>query len=286
MKFLTYLEGDRERVGVLSDDGARVHPLAEFADMTALIETYPGNKAALAQKAAQPGGVPLEKVTLQAPIPQPRHDLICVGQNYLKHAMESAKFKGIPFKKAEQPVYFGKRVNRALGNGEAICSHRDFTDKLDYEVELGVVIGRRCDHIKADEVFNSIFGYTIINDVSARDVQFAHDQFFFGKSLDGFTPIGPWIVTADEFANPPHLQVKSRINGETRQDDNTEDFLFDIPYLVSQLSRGIVLEPGDMIATGTPAGVGMGFEPPKYIGPGDVVECEIEGIGILRNPVK
>ncbi len=149
---------------------------------------------------------------------------------------------------------------------------------------------RICDNcmsrVPADRVFDYIFGYTVANDVSARDRQINHVQYTYGKSMDGFAPMGPWIVTIDEFKSPPHLQIKSRVNGEERQNSNTNDFIFDIPYLLSELSLGITLEPGDILITGTPAGVGMGFNPPKFMKPGDVVECEVEGIGVLRNTVK
>ncbi|MDR2909265.1 MAG: fumarylacetoacetate hydrolase family protein [Oscillospiraceae bacterium] len=286
MKFLTFSQNDgaKEEVGVLSPDGERVHGLSRFSDMYELIEAYPREREEILRLSHEPGGLPLGQVKIHAPITRPRHDIICVGMNYLQHAIESARFKGVEYKKLSQPVYFGKRVNRAVGHGEAIPPHCDFTEKLDYESELGVVMGRRCDHAGKEEVFDYIFGYTIINDVSARDLQNNHGgQFFLGKGLDGFTPIGPWIVTADEFACPPNFKVKCRVNGEERQNSNTGEFIFDIPFLVSQLSRGIVLEPGDMIATGTPSGVGMGFQPPKFLSPGDVIECEIEGIGVLRN---
>ncbi len=290
MKFVTYSEGNgAETVGVLTPDGAGVHALrdcgVECRNMLELIEKYDGKMAAALQGKITAPGRPLAGVTLAAPIPHPRHDLICVGQNYLAHAIESAKFSGVEFKKNEYPVYFAKRVNRAVPPEGDISAHADLTSKLDYEAELAVIIGRRCDHVRPEEVFNYVFGYTIVNDVSARDLQTNHKQFLFGKSLDNFTPMGPCIVTRDEVGSPPQLRVRTWLNGELRQDSNTSDFIYDIPFLVSQLSQGIVLEPGDILITGTPSGVGLGQNPPAFLKVGDRLEMEIEGIGRLRNRI-
>ncbi|MCC8190778.1 MAG: fumarylacetoacetate hydrolase family protein, partial [Planctomycetes bacterium] len=218
--------------------------------------------------------------------PHPPRDLLCVGQNYLEHALETARFKGTEYHQPEYPVIFSKRVIRAVPPEGEIPAHADITAALDYEAELAVVIGKRCDHVRPEEVFAHVFGYTIVNDVSARDIQMNHVQYTFGKGLDGFAPMGPWIATVDEFAAPPHLNVVTRVNGEVRQNSNTSEFIFDIPRLISELSSGITLLPGDILITGTPSGVGMGFSPPKFLQPGDVVECEIEGIGVLRNVVR
>ena len=293
MKFVTYLDGQADVPGVLSADGAWVYSLEQlgfgYGTMVELIADFsPALEADIAAKiegGAQ--GTAMESVQLTAPIPYPAHDVICVGHNYLAHAKESMRFRGLEYVPLKFPTYFGKRVNRAVGHGEAVPAHEDITAMLDYESEFSIVIGKRCDHVSKEEAFDYIFGYTILNDITARDLQNNHGgQFYFGKSLDGFTPIGPCIVTEGEFKRPPHVRVISRVNGEVRQDGNTNDFIFDIPFLVSELSQGMVLEPGDIIATGTPAGVGMGFDPPKFIKAGDVVECEIEGIGILRNPIR
>jgi 2-keto-4-pentenoate hydratase/2-oxohepta-3-ene-1,7-dioic acid hydratase in catechol pathway len=290
MKFLTYFDADnRERVGVLHNGAA--HDLAALgfphADMPALIAGYtPALGADIAAKAAAAGqGIPAGDVRLQAPIPRPRHDILCIGQNYLAHALEAARYLGKEYVKPTHPTYFSKRVGLPVGHGGVIPAHADVTAKLDYEAELAVVIGKRMDHVPPENVFEHVFGYTIVNDVSARDRQMDHTQFTYGKGMDGFAPMGPWIVTADEFAAPPHLDIKTRVNGELRQDSNTSDFIFDIPYLLAELSRAMVLEPGDILITGTPSGVGLGFVPPKFLRPGDVVECEIEGIGMLRNTV-
>lgn len=290
MKFVTYIDaGGTYRLGALTSEETGILPLHEigftFNDMADLAGQFDEALAAGIRERVGITSIPLGDITLAAPIPFPRHDILCVGQNYLEHALESAKFKGIEYKKPANPVYFSKRVNKAVAHNGNISSHSDITTKLDYEAELAVVIGKRCQHVRPEEVFAHIFGYTIVNDVSARDLQNIHSQFTFGKGLDDFTPMGPCIVTRDEFSDPPHLQVKTRVNGELRQNGNTSDFIFDIPFLVSQLSTGIVLEPGDMIITGTPSGVGMGQTPPQFLKPGDIIECEIEGIGILRNTV-
>lgn len=292
MKFVTYMLDGEEMVGVVDATKGRVLSLwglgYSYPDMLAFIaECTDAMLPEIADRAARSdGGAPLERVVLQAPIPHPRHDLICVGQNYVEHALEAARYAGREWVKPDLPVYFSKRVNRAVPPGGEIPSHADITSKLDYEAELAVVIGKRADHVREEDAYGHVFGYTVVNDVSARDLQSGHVQYTFGKGLDGFTPMGPWIATRDEFRTPPNLRVTSRVNGETRQDSNTSDFIFDIPRLISELSGGIVLEPGDVIITGTPSGVGMGFNPPRFLKSGDVVECEVEGIGALRNTVK
>ena len=177
-------------------------------------------------------------------------------------------------------------VLRALGDGEAIDGHLDFVSKLDYEVELAVVLGRDALHVREEDVGDYIFGYSVANDVSARDVQYRHKQNFLGKSLDTFFAMGPVIVTADEFPCPPALSIRSFVNGELRQDSNTELLIFGIPHVIRELSQGITLKAGTIIATGTPAGVGMGFTPPKFLNHGDEVECIIEGIGSIKNVVE
>lgn len=291
MKFVTYTDKNgADRPGMLTQDGQGVLPLADLGidapGMIEFIERYDDGMAATLRAKASGAGIPLAEIALAAPIPHPRHDILCIGQNYLVHAIESAKYKGVEYKQPAHPVYFSKRVNRAVAHNGAIPAHADITSKLDYEAELAVIIGKRCDHVRPEDAFKHIFGYTVVNDVSARDLQHAHSQFTFGKSLDGFAPMGPCLVTRDEFVDPPHLRIRTWINGELRQDSNTSDFIFDIPFLISQLSSGIVLEPGDILITGTPSGVGMGQQPPKFLNAGDVVECEVEGVGKLRNTVR
>jgi 2-keto-4-pentenoate hydratase/2-oxohepta-3-ene-1,7-dioic acid hydratase in catechol pathway len=212
--------------------------------------------------------------------------VICLGINYRAHAEEAARYNGEAFAKEKPvPIYFSKRVAQAVAPGGAIESHPGLVERLDYEAELAVIIGRTARNLSAAEAPAHIFGYTVLNDVSARDLQTAHKQWYFGKSLDGFTPMGPCIVTADEISFPPRLAIRSYVNGELRQNSTTDLLITGIADILAELSSGITLLPGTILATGTPAGVGMGFDPPKFLRPGDVVECEIEGIGTLRNTV-
>ena len=287
MKLVTYRENGAEKVGALTKDGTAILPLP-VPDMNTLIETMTLSQLSSAVTAAEGSGasVALAEVELLAPIPRPRQDVLCLGMNYKAHASEAAKYDADAFTK-EKPaaVYFSKRVSEAVAPGGVIQSHQDLVERLDYEVELAVILGKTAKHVKAAEAGDYIFGYTVLNDVSARDVQTGHKQWYFGKSLDGFTPMGPCIVTADEIAFPPALGISSTVNGELRQDSNTSLFLNSIQEVLEELTAGMTLLPGTIIATGTPAGVGMGFDPPKFLKPGDTVSCTIEGIGTLTNPV-
>ena len=283
MKLVTYLHNGKEAVGVLSEDGTAVHPLP-FPDMNALIEA-PREQLLAAAEAAQ-DALPLSAVTLLAPIPRPRQDIICLGMNYRDHLTEAANYDSAFAKERPVTVYFSKRVSQAVAPEGFIERHADLTNRLDYENELAVIIGKSAKNVKAADAADYIFGYTIVNDVSAREVQTSHKQFYFGKGLDGFTPIGPCITTADEIAFPPALTLTTRVNGELRQNSNTSLLLNSIAEIIEELSSGMTLLPGTIIATGTPAGVGMGFETPKFLASGDVVACTIEGIGTLRNTVR
>ena len=204
----------------------------------------------------------------------------------MAHAVESARYKKEAFG-GDRPyaVYFSKRVNLATGDGDYIPSYPELVDSLDYEAELAVIIKKDAKNVAKEDAYDYVFGYTIINDVSARNLQTRHKQWYFGKSLDGFTPMGPCIVTKDEFVNPPVLQICSRVNGELRQNSTTDLMITSIEDVIHELSQGVTLKAGTIIAMGTPAGVGMGFEPPKFLKAGDVVECEIEGIGCLKKIV-
>ena len=284
MKLVTYLYDGREAVGVLTEDGAAVRPLP-FPDMNALIEA-PRDRLLSAVKEAD-ASLSLSAVTLLAPIPRPRQDVICLGINYKAHADESTHYDAAAFGgERPVPIYFSKRVNEAVAPEGFIESHPSLVERLDYEAELAVVIGQTAKNVKATDAADYIFGYTVLNDVSARLLQTTHKQWYFGKSLDGFTPIGPCITTADEIAFPPALAISSRVNGEPRQDSTTDLLITSIADIIEELSSGMTLLPGTIIATGTPAGVGMGFDPPRFLEPGDVVECSIEGIGTLRNTVR
>lgn len=288
MKLVTYRFENTQRVGVLTQDETAVLPL-DYSDMNTLIETASPADLRSAASAAERAGVrvPLAEVELLAPIPRPRQDILCLGMNYKDHADEAAQYNAEAFTK-EKPVavYFSKRVSQAVAPEGDIERHAGLVERLDYEVELGVILGKAARNVKAEEAGDYIFGYTVINDVSARDVQTSHKQWYFGKSLDGFTPMGPCIVTADEIAFPPALDISSAVNGEPRQHSNTRLFLTGIPALLEELTAGMTLLPGTIIATGTPAGVGMGFDPPKFLQSGDVVECTIQDIGTIRNTVR
>ena len=296
MKFVTYEIEHKRRLGVINRDGTWIYPLRsldmDYKTMQELIEGISESEKQLLEYVSGQdpykikGAVPAEEAILLAPIPHPVQDVICLGINYMAHAEESARYK----KEAvggERPfaVYFSKRVSEATGTGAEIPSHKELVQDLDYEAELAVIIGKDAKSVPISEVKNYIFGYTVINDVSARTLQTRHKQWYFGKSLDGFLPMGPCIVTAEEFPYPPRLSIQSRVNGELRQDSSTELMIFGIDHVVSELSAGMTLKAGTIIATGTPAGVGMGFDPPRFLKPGDVVECSIEGIGTLVNRV-
>ena len=296
MRLVTYEIEHREGLGVMSRDGKWIFPLRsmdmDYKTMQQLIENISESEKQLLEYMSSQdpykirGAAPIEEVKLLAPIPHPRQDVICLGINYMDHAEESARFKKEEFN-GERPyaVYFSKRVNQAVNPGDGIPSHSDIVKDLDYEAEMAVIIGKEASHVPENQVKDYIFGYTIINDVSARTIQNRLKQWYFGKSLDGFLPMGPCIATVDELEFPPKVQVQSRVNGELRQNENTSRLLFGVAYIVSELSQGMTLKPGTIIATGTPAGVGMGFNPPKFLKPGDVVECSVEGIGSITNPV-
>ena len=295
MKLLTYEVDGKERVGVLSRDEAWVCPISaagmDYRTMKELIrECGPSELEMLNYISGKDpseirGAVPLADVRVLAPVPEPDQDVICLGINYLSHAKEAAKFEKEAFEKPEQAIYFAKRVNRAVDPEGGISAHRDLTSQLDYEAELAVIIKKDAFRISREQVRDYVFGYTVLNDVSAREVQTGHKQWYFGKSLDGFTPMGPWILTADSVEFPPKLAIQSRVNGELRQDSNTELLIHGIEEVICELSSGMTLKSGTIIATGTPSGVGMGFDPPRFLAPGDVVECTIEGIGTLKNTV-
>ncbi|WP_347550833.1 fumarylacetoacetate hydrolase family protein [Pseudalkalibacillus hwajinpoensis] len=226
--------------------------------------------------------IPYHDVVLEAPIPRPAKNVFCVGKNYRDHAIEMGSEKDIP----EHPMIFTKAPTTVSAPHEVLTFPKDMSEALDYEGELAVVIGQEGKRIAKEDAFDYIFGYTIVNDLTARDLQKKHGQFFVGKSLDGSCPMGPAIVHASAIENPHQLTLTTRVNKELRQNGSTSDLIFDIPELIHVLSKGMTLEPGDIIATGTPAGVGKGFKPPKYLTDGDVISIEIEGIGTLQNEIR
>lgn len=262
----------------------------ESADMLALIDGGPEalGRVRTRLEAEPPDGdhwMPLSEVTLLAPIPRMRRNLFCVGRNYKLHIEEAARTRGIEPVFPVVPEFFTKPVTAVIGHEHGIERHEGLTEKLDYEAELGVVVGRRCRDLTPETAAAAIFGYTIVNDVSARDLQSAHGQWFKGKGLDTFCPVGPSIVTTEEFGDPASHRISLRVNGELRQDSVTGDMLFSVPQILAHLSAGLTLEPGDIIATGTPSGVIFGMPGQAYLQVGDVVEVEISGIGVLRNAV-
>lgn len=299
MKLVTYQHNGAEHLGALIADQAlldlrRAAPDQgdSFASMTALIAAGDAGLKAVAQlvTAAQDGDfkdatVPLSEVTLLAPIPRPRKNVFCVGRNYVDHVNEGYRARGTEIKLPEYPQFFTKPPTAVIAHGVTIPLHAGVTEALDYEVELALIIGKAGADIPEDRAFDHIFGYTILNDVTGRDLQRRHDQWFKGKGLDGSCPIGPHVVPRAGIADAQALDIELRVNGEVRQRSNTRHMIFSIPRIIADLSRGMTLEPGDIIATGTPSGVGYAMQPPQLLKAGDVVSCQIEGIGTLENRV-
>ncbi len=289
MKWVSFQWAGKRQVGSLSADGREVQPLAMAASrgVLELIEHLAGGGA---MPQATGPRLPLSAVQLEAPLPRQRRNLFCVGRNYRAHAAELAGsvFKGSAPKDDGWPMVFSKPPQTVIAPGAKVELPRSsqglVSDNIDYEAELAVVIGRGGKNIERSRALEHVFGYTIVNDVTARDVQLRHGQWHLGKSFDTFCPMGPSIVTPDE-CDGTATRVRLWVNGELRQDAHTRDFIFDIPSLIETCSRGITLLPGDVIATGTPAGVGMGMAPPRWLQAGDVMRIEIDGIGVLENPV-
>jgi 2-keto-4-pentenoate hydratase/2-oxohepta-3-ene-1,7-dioic acid hydratase in catechol pathway len=287
-------KGAAARVGLVRD-GSQVVDLTQAGskapfdpeDMLSLISAGPKGLAWLRKTAARTRKImPLGKVKLLAPIPRPRKNVFCVGWNYVEHFEEGRAGRSQVQEMPAHPAFFSKAPTTVIGPYDTVPLHAGTTEKLDWEVELGVVVGRRGTNIKEADAYRHVFGYTVINDVSGREVQRHHGgQWFRGKSLDGTCPMGPWIVTADEVPNPHELRLTSRVNGATKQDSNTSCMYFKIPRIIAELSAGLTLEPGDIIATGTPAGVGHARTPPEFMKAGDVLETEVVGLGLLRNRI-
>ena len=276
------------RLGLL----ARLMPQLAFKDMNALILGWNEDiKAKLVHLAANEdvlsaAAVDVNAVQLCAPIVHPRQDVICLGINYDAHAQEAGRFSDEAFG-GERPytIYFSKRVSRATATNESVPSYKGLVDSLDYECELGVVLARDCKGVTKEQARDYIFGYTIINDISARNLQTRHKQWYLGKSLDGFTPMGPCLVTADEIGDEQNLDISCTVNGQLRQNSNTKFMIQTVCGAVSELSQGMTLAAGTIIATGTPAGVGMGMQLPTFLQTGDEIFCHIEKIGDLRNVI-
>ncbi|MEH7500832.1 fumarylacetoacetate hydrolase family protein [Neobacillus drentensis] len=301
MKFVTVKNNHETLVGLVNPDETKVlllNPAEEeragkrsfpssMQECIALGENFIDQVQGLLDWAISSGHaeslfVPLEEVTLLAPIPRPNKNIFCVGKNYAEHAIEMGSEADIP----EHIMVFTKAPTTVIGPNETVLNHQNVTGQLDYEGELAVIIGKKGRAIKKEEALDYIFGYTILNDVTARDLQTRHKQFFIGKSLDSTCPMGPWIVHKSLIENPNQLNIETKVNGEVRQSSNTKNFIFPIEEVISVLSAGMTLEPGDIIATGTPAGVGKGFKPPKFLFPCDQIEVKIEKIGTLKNIIQ
>ena len=291
MKIAAFRHQGQPGVGRVSADGRMVEPFQLPADQAGLgalplVEAQAAGRALPATGSA----IPLAQVQLTAPVPRPRRNVFCVGKNYHAHAKE---FAGSGFDSSAKsggdipaaPIIFSKVPESVIGPNDTIVIPAEVSTAIDYEAELTVVIGKGGKRISKADAMDHVWGYTIINDMTARDWQGRHSQWLLGKSFDTFCPMGPWLVTADEM-DGQDTDVKCWVNGELRQDANTRDFIFDIPTLIECISAGITLYPGDLIATGTPAGVGIGFKPPKYLKSGDLVKIEIGGIGVLENPLR
>ena len=308
MRLLTFARKNQSRVGLMGP-GDQVIDLAELnrrylkegsapyiSTMQAFIEA--GGKAlGVAKKAARyvagkdeeglkklrQAGALLSpnQVKIVSPIPWPRKNVILLGVNYKEHIEEGARARSIELKYPEAPVFFTKPATSVIGHLGKVVHHRA-TEKLDYEVELAVVIGKKGKDIPKEKVYDYIFGYTICLDMTARDLQRRHGQWFKGKSLDTYCPLGPWIVHKSALPNPQALRLICRVNGQVMQDDKTSNMIFDIPTTIESLSQGMTLEPGEIISTGTPSGVGFARVPPFFLKPGDKVEAEVEGIGVLQ----
>lgn len=287
MRFATYLFNGQHCVGVVSSDGQSVQRLNLGPDdarrgVLALVELASAGQDLAHLSRGEP--VPISGISLLAPIPLPRRNIFCVGRNYHAHAKElsGSVFKASNTDTTAWPIVFTKVPECVVGPGDDVTLPANVSSQIDYEAELAVVIGTEGKNISRQSALDHIFGYTIVNDVTARDVQMRHQQWDLGKSFDTFCPMGPWVVTADEL-DGTDTRVRCWVNGELRQDASTRDFIFDLPALIETCSRGITLFPGDIIATGTPAGVGMGLNPPQYLKSKDTVRIEIDGLGSIEN---
>ena len=289
MRLATYLHHGVQRVGLVSDDHSSVSTLQLTDQEHALgvLSLIDRSHSGQVSPAANEPAIPLTQVKLMAPIPRPRRNIFCVGRNYHAHAQElsASVFKDNNADPNAWPIVFTKVPECVTGPYETVQLPFTVSQQIDYEAELAVVIGTGGKNISRDQAMSHVYGYTVVNDVTARDVQMRHQQWDLGKSFDTFCPMGPWVITADAF-DGLHAHVRCWVNGELRQDGNAELMIFDIPHLIETCSRGITLLPGDIIATGTPAGVGMGLKPPRYLQDGDLVRIEIEGLGSIENRFK
>jgi 2-keto-4-pentenoate hydratase/2-oxohepta-3-ene-1,7-dioic acid hydratase in catechol pathway len=279
MRFIAFLENGSPRLGYV--DGDAVHAFAAGIDsLRAYLQLPPTERASLATEAPRP----FASVTLTAAV-HPAKNVFCVGRNYMGHAEEIARARGVALTLPSVPTFFTKAPTSIAAPGATLHLSGAVSQSYDWEAELAVVIGRRCRDVPEAEALDVVFGYTCLNDVTARDLQKDHGQWFKGKSLDDTCPIGPWVVTADEVGDPQTLDIAMRVDGETKQSSNTSQMIFGVKQIIASLSRGMTLEAGDVIATGTPDGVGFARTPPEFLHDGATMEMEIAKIGILRNAV-
>lgn len=295
MKLLTFAKENKEQLGVLNEQTGDILNVTKLA-----LEGHPSLPATMLEVIEKGDSfiTDLKKllenedftayyenadsIEWLSPITKPQKNIMCVGKNYRDHAIEMGSEADIP----KDVIVFTKAPTTVTGHLSEVESHSEITNQLDYEGELALIIGKKGKNISKEEALDYVFGYTIINDVTARDIQNRHKQYFIGKSLDGTCPMGPWIVHHSVIQNPNQLNIMTKVNDEVRQDSNTKHFIFPIEEIISVLSKGMTLEPGDIIATGTPAGVGNGFKPPKFLVSGDKIDITVEGIGTLTNMVK
>ncbi len=297
MFFLTYRHGDKIDVGILTNNHENVIPLSKIFDK--LNRECPANMRDLVDIVDDEliedindilanidyEIIPLIDVKICAPI-NPSRNVFCIGKNYMDHVNELDGKTLTDVSLPQDPIYFTKSPFSIIGDRDMIKNHADITNHIDYEAELAVIIGKKGVNIKKEDAYEHIFGYTIANDVTARNIQKGRKQWFKGKSLDTFCPIGPYIVHKSAISFPVELDIICKVNDEIRQSSNTKNMIFDIPCIIEDLSKGMELKAGDVILTGTPAGVGFGFDPPKFLKSGDVVECCIEKIGSLINTIE
>jgi 2-keto-4-pentenoate hydratase/2-oxohepta-3-ene-1,7-dioic acid hydratase in catechol pathway len=286
LKLITYRYQGETAVGVVINEQSIVSLKNIAGSMLSFIEGGDENLARANDLVARAQAtIPIKDIHLLAPIPHPRRNIMCLGKNYAEHAIESNQAWGDKVEIPEYPVVFTKSTASANGPYDDIPYDAEVSQAIDFEAELLLIIGKPGVNIRRDQAMDHVYGYSVINDATARDLQRQHKQFFKGKSLDGHAPMGPWIVTASEIPDPHNLDVKCEVNGVEKQNGNTRQMIFDIPETIAQLSRGMRLLPGDLIATGTPSGVGFARNPPEFLKPGDVVTCTVEGIGSIRNKI-
>jgi 2-keto-4-pentenoate hydratase/2-oxohepta-3-ene-1,7-dioic acid hydratase in catechol pathway len=290
MRFASFWDAGESHVGVVVDEGVIDLACLPGLGVACLLDVIRGGADRLAAIASGLSGEncsirPLNELKLLAPVPGSGKNIFCIGRNYLGHVEEGYRARNLAIDVPQAPQIFTKPRTALAAAGDALSFDKSVSDRMDYEGELGIIIGKGGRDIASQDAFDHIFGYTVINDVTARDLQRKHEQWFKGKGLDQSCPMGPWIVTKDEVPDIEAVEIVTKVNGETRQSAKVSQMIFDIPTILSELSKGMTLEPGDVIATGTPEGVGYAMATPQYLADGDVVTVAISGIGELTNRI-